>query len=209
MEWISGALVVAVIILLFLLVRKRQREQADGDVEHSAKLSESTSTSKQSQQESASTTMPERNKPYLSADEREAVARRKFIEKMKPFLELYGTENTNVLGLLDYVKCKTHLGFKYHGVEWFASRNGIRCHHEFGGHSFFDDGGGEEGQEEWSFFAVESEVDCVFQNDKLNDLVRYPQPHNGQFTDLFFCENPFGLKGVFKVSYSWKHELTD
>ena len=76
-EWISGALVVAVIILLFLLVRKRQREQADGDVEHSAKLSESTSTSKQSQQESASTTMPERNKPYLSADEREAVDCRK------------------------------------------------------------------------------------------------------------------------------------
>ena len=210
MEWLGGLFVVGVILSIIYLTRKHQRDQMEDKVDSAANPPPADSNSnKPNLHNRAATAATKSDDLNQFMEQREAEKRDAFISKMKPFLERYGTKSTDVSKLLDYVQHKTGLGFNYGGVEWFAYHNGIRCLHEWSAHSFFDDGGGEEGLEDWSMLSVNSAGDGILQNEKLNDLNQYSRRYGGQFKDSFFCENPFGLKGLFKISYECSHEFTE
>ncbi len=123
--------------------------------------------------------------------------RESFIEEMRHFLDCHGTNETKVDDLLDFAIQKTGLGFNHYGVEWMANQDSVKIKHEWAAHSFFDDGGGEIGREEWSINFVETEEDCRIQNEKLNDRERYSLEGH----EAFYVRNPFGLAGVFEISY--------
>jgi len=89
---------------------------------------------------------------------------------------------------------------------WFVYDQKIEYEYEWGGHSFFDDGGGIEGIMQWSMTAIES-TDKQIENVRIQNMMCYPQHDNHE--ESFVCENPFGLFGLFEISYLRKEEHTD
>lgn len=86
----------------------------------------------------------------------------------------------------------------------------IRCYHSWESHSFFDDGVGTEGSVDRVFSYVGSEGNYPIRNDKLNDLSTY---HVAMYAkaveDKFYCKDPFGLKGIYKISFRGDEVNTD
>ena len=133
-----------------------------------------------------------------------------FIEEMKDFLKVHGSSATDVDKLLEYAMRKTGTGFNLFGVEWTAERDSIKVVYSMECHSFFDDGGGVESRESWSITFVEADDDFIYQNEKLNDLSIYRIINNDPvLTDEFYCKNPFGLNGTYKIVFCGWEKSTD
>ena len=146
-----------------------------------------------------------KNRVATDAELREEMRKNAFIEEMKVFLEAHGSSDTDVNKLLEYAIRKTGSGFNVGGVEWMAERDSIKVVYSWAAHSFFDDGGGCEGCITWSITYVESEYNCIYQNEKLNDLSAY----RISSTDKFYCKKPFGLNGTYKIVYNGWESSTD
>ena len=143
----------------------------------------------------------------IAAEQREK-NRQAFIVQMKDFLDSHGTEKTDVNGLLDYITKKTGAVFD-RWATWAAQRDRIKCHYEWGGHSFFDDGGGFEGCLDWSITFLNSDSDYSIQNDKLNDLEHFKMPRDRAVSDVFYCKDPFGLNGIYEIRFEAIVNTTD
>lgn len=141
---------------------------------------------------------------------REKQKRDAFLSLMRVFLDAHGTKNTDAEKLIDYAVSKTGEGFNYYGVRWTAERDRIQCSHSWEGHSFFDDGGGIEGEIDWTLSYVGTEGNYPIENEKLNDLSCYAfRSTIGGIEDTFFCKNPFGLLGIYRIDYSGYEKHTD
>ena len=135
--------------------------------------------------------------------EREEESRRKaIINKIAVFFDCHGTETTEAKEFVDYVIQKTHLGNE---VYWSAQNDMVTVYHEWAAHSFFDDGGGEEGYEKWTMVFMGKEGEFFVQNEKLNDQSTYALTAK----DKFYCRDPFGLNGVFRICFERHREHTD
>lgn len=140
--------------------------------------------------------------------EREKAARKKaIINKISVFTECHGTEATDIGDLVDYAIRKTGLSYE---DNWSAYRDSISVHDDWSNHSFFDDGGGDEGYKNWSIVFVEKEGDYLIQNEKLNDRSVYVlDAHGPTVEDSFYCKDPFGLKGIYRICFKGDWEYTD
>lgn len=135
--------------------------------------------------------------------EREKESRRKaIINKIAEFIDCHGTETTEAKELVDYVIQKTNLDYERY---WSAQNDMITVYHKWAAHSFFDDGGGEEGYEKWTIVFMGKEGEFFIQNEKLNDRSTYDLTAK----DTFYCSNPFGLNGVFRICFERHREDTD
>ncbi len=137
----------------------------------------------------------------------EEIRRMAIIDKIAVFTDSHGTQDTDIRGLVEYAVRKTDCSYEKY---WHAGPDGISIYDSWASHSFFDDGGGEEGYKQWSIHFVGKEGDHPIQNEKLNDLSTYElDPHGPTVTDSFYCEDPFGLEGIFKISFEGDWEFTD
>ena len=107
--------------------------------------------------------------------------------------------------LVRYIIAK--LGTKiYHTGEWYFFEEKIEYKYEWAAHSFFDDGGGEEGLINWTM-SVNHNACLNFENDKLFDCKAYPE-YTGKH-ESFVCKNPFGLVGSYEFTYRSYRSKTD
>lgn len=141
----------------------------------------------------------------------EEAKKRQFICQMDSFIASHGTEKTDVNALLDYASKKLNAGFNYGDVTWTAQTDFIKVRYEWAAHSFFDDGGGEEGCLDWSFrFVGNDKKEYCFQNEKLMDMNAYKVNRVRPFVEeTFYVQNPFGFNGVFEVRFHGYRRLTD
>ena len=154
---------------------------------------------------------------YLTPESREKrwrddePKRMAFISQMAPFLDNHGTDKANADELLHYAVQKLDSGFNMHGVEWASDQDSVKFHFSWAAHSFFDDGGGEEGCEEWTFtFVGDNAEDYCIQNEKLMDTSCYEvAAYKPKVNDLFYVKDPFGLSGVFEVKFYGSAGITD
>ncbi len=136
-------------------------------------------------------------------EDREAADRRKLlIEKIRVFLDRRAASGADADALVKYIIQQT-------GVEdvskWFADQNRIAVYYEWESCSFFDDGGGEKGFRKCSVAFVEENGDYVFENHRLNSHSRLG--FNEKAT--FYCLDPFGLKGIYQISYERERRRVD
>ena len=138
------------------------------------------------------------------------MARSEFIVKMRDFLDRYGDENTDVQALLDYASKKLDSDFCCnYKKKWSADCKGLKfeCKYNDLTADFFDSHY-EKGDIEWSITFVGTRGEFHIENEKLSDYRRYDSYRSfGATYDLFYCQNPFGLKGIFEVRYWGRKEF--
>ena len=144
------------------------------------------------------------NSLLIEKREREKEAKRKaIIDKIAVFIDCHSTQATDAKGFVDYVIQKA--GIVMDDRNWFAQQNKISVYYEWASHSFFDDGGGEEGYRKWSITFVGNEGNYMLQNKKLNDLSEY----RANTKDSFYCRDPFGLIGIYEICFEGERKTTD
>ena len=140
-------------------------------------------------------------------DKEKAAEKKAIINKISVFKKCHGTAATDIGDLVDYAIRKTDIRYEDH---WYADRDSISVHYYWSSHSFFDDGGGDEGYKDWSIVFVEKEGDYLIQNEKLNDRSVYVlDAHGPTVEDSFYCKDPFGLKGIYRICFKGDWEYTD
>ena len=133
---------------------------------------------------------------------------RDFLEGMSAFRNAHGPGDADAL--LNYAKKKTGLSFNNHGARWTANRNEVACHYSWESHSFFDDGGGAEGHKDWSIRYVGATGNYPLRNNKLDDHSTYMLgTHLPAVNDSFYCENPFGFSGIYRICFKGDENNTD
>lgn len=138
---------------------------------------------------------------HMTLDLFEKKSRDSFIEQMKPFLTAHGTPNTDVNGLLDYACQKGRVRFNIHGCDWSTDQDTIKYRYEWYACNFFDDIE-DKGRYDWSFTFVAYTGIYLIQNEMLNDISHYDVRSNAPAVDdLFYCKDPFGLKGIYEVHF--------
>ena len=123
---------------------------------------------------------------------------------VKLFVDRYNGDSEAVRKIVKYINAK--LGYSiYKKGDWYFFGEKIEYKYEWGAHSFFDDGGGEEYLTYWTMNIIY--VPCKYsEDDKLTDFTTYPK-YTG-IDESFICKNPFGLDGVFEFSYRSYYEKT-
>ena len=131
---------------------------------------------------------------------------RAFEEGAMQFCNYHGSNPKDFIKLYDYIRQKTGIGFKS-DAEWIADRDSIKLNYSWAAVSFFDDGGGEEGRISWSIVFADLEGNYPIQNEKLSDFSKYW--FTDQFCDSFYCQDPFGLKGIYTIHFEGKRNHFD
>lgn len=115
------------------------------------------------------------------------------LKQIEPFLKEHAMDSRSGERILEYYE-KRHVSIR-NGAVWSADKDRITSKLEWAAHSFFDDGGGVEGHETWEIAYINSKENVTIENEKLSNVERYDSNSKEQF----YCEDPFGLSGVYVI----------
>lgn len=146
------------------------------------------------------TSYEERARAEKEARQREEELRRErykierkseILKQIEPFLKEHAKNSHSGERILEYYEKKR--GSITDNAVWTADKWRIISKEKWAAHSFFDDGGGREGYHIVEIAYIRHKGDYKIENEKLSDL------KNNHSNEHFYCENPFGLSGVYEI----------
>lgn len=126
-------------------------------------------------------------------------------ENVSAFIQNYSKNEKSAEEIIKYILAK--LGETIYDTQgnWYFYSDKIMYSYYSSCCSFFDDGGGRTEGLFWKLQFVEK-TEINIDNRKLDDLGKYK--HYKGDKERFACNNPFGLSGLFEISYeSYREEM--
>ncbi len=126
---------------------------------------------------------------------------------IRSFVKKHGGDSDSSQKAARYIYSKLDIKVFMWG-NWYIFDNKIEYLCEWGGHSFFDDGGGIKGINRWSI-AFLGNSSHTTENERLEKTTPYPCNGYIHYEETFVCRDPFGMKGLFEFNYLYSEEETD
>ena len=134
--------------------------------------------------------------------------RQKAIDQMGPFLKKHAEAPDCAECILAYVRQDRELDCEYtYPPKMDVTEDSVRISNGGGAHSFFDDGGGESWGSEWKIWLISATDVPEIENPSYNSGSLPSVTSLGTAGQAF--ENPFGLSGIYRMSYRHYHEYYD
>ena len=130
-----------------------------------------------------------------------------FVNQIAAFLNKHALQDNASEQLYEYVVCKLDFPVFTHFVHLETTEDCIRYEDHGAACSGICDCNGIEWDITWSITYMGADGEYDVDNKQLKDTSRYNNGANYTPHDEFFCKDPFGLNGIYKIQYD--HEEND
>ena len=134
--------------------------------------------------------------------------KKEWLEHLEPFVFDHAKTSDCAELIYAYIRDIVHMNeYPEWGKNPAITENAITITHHSFACSFFDDGGSE--SEDCTFrlwYAGDEEIDETH-NERINNPKPYDQKsYTHSIHDLFYCEDPLGLSGIYGFQFDYEHE---